>query len=230
MTWGIIGALDAEVALIRGNMKLGKTSEVYGCDYYEGTIGMEKVVVVCCSIGTINAAVCTSAMIREFGAEAVINIGIAGSTCQDLHILDVVLSEDVVFHDADLDILEKYYPFKRAFLADRRLCEEAIQAIEDLKEQGRSIRYRTGRIASGDTFVNDPAVKNRIIANFSPLCVEMEGAAVGQVAAMNNVPFLVIRTLSDNADEAADETYDNFLERAADNSANIVLRMIQNQA
>lgn len=228
MTWGIIGALDKEVALIREKMQVHKTVELYGSSYSIGKIGSQDVVVVCCSVGTINGAACAAAVIREFGADVVVNIGISGSLCKELKILDVVVSDHVLFHDADRDILEKYYPFRRQFTADEKLvalCTEVLDCMPD-----RSFAYKVGRIATGDMFVNDKKAKERIVAKFSPLCVEMEGAAIGQVAMMNATPFLVIRTLSDNADDDADEAYDNFLELAAHNSATIVLAMINRYA
>jgi len=224
LTWGIIGALDAEVALIRGEMTGVEEQTIYGCTFYAGCVGGCRVVVVCASIGTINAAVCTSTLIREFGCGAVVNCGIAGNVSKDLGIMDVVLSSDVVFHDADLPMLAKYYPFRTSYTADEKLLELARRVIDALP--GRSFTYRVGRVATGDLFVQSPVDKRRIVETIQPLCVEMEGAAVGQVAYMNNIPFLVIRTMSDNADENANDSYDEFLEKAAVNSSRIVLGMI----
>ena len=228
MVWGIIAALDQEIALVLEQMQIRKTVELYGSKFYIGTVRGRQVVAVCCSIGTINAAVCTSSIIREFGADVVVNVGIAGSLCPELHVLDVVVSDEVAFHDADLDIIEKYYPFRRSFSADSKLLSLCTGVLDSMP--GRSFAYKVGRIASGDVFVNDRTVKERITKLLQPLCVEMEGAAIGQVAAMNGKPFLVIRTLSDNADESADQTYDDFLERAAYNSASIILSMLEQYA
>lgn len=225
MTFGIIGALDEEVRLIRERMQVDKEDEVYGSTFYTGSYAGQKLVVVCGSIGTINAAVCTSVIIREFGADMVVNVGIAGSLCEELHILDVVVSSEVAFHNADLDIIEKYYPFSNKFVADVALSKLCIRAMESIP--ARNFQYRVGPIASGDRFVADSATKEDIINRLNPLCVEMEGAAVGQVASMCGKPFLIIRTLSDNADESAEESYDNFLELAAQQSAHIILRMIK---
>lgn len=224
MIWGIVAALDEELRLIVDAMVTERKEKTYGVDFHIGTIGKTKVVAVCCSIGTINAAACASVLIREFGAEAVVNVGVAGSTCPELKILDVVLSSDVAFHDAQLEIIEKYYPFKSSFPADSDLL---VLAQESIAAMNAEFRCKVGRIVSGDVFVSDPAVKQDIIDRCNPLCVEMEGAAIGQIAYMNGVPFLVIRTLSDNAGDGAEEHYDNFLERAAHNSANIILGMLR---
>lgn len=225
MKWGIIGALDAEIASIHEAMEPEDTIELYGSHYYLGKLEEHDIVAVCGGVGTINAAICTNAVIREFGAQVIINLGIAGSSSTDLRILDVVIGDDVMFHDADLDILAKYYPFRRSFATDARLRMLAVNAIESLP--GRDFEWKIGRVASGDAYITSRQRKNSIIARCHPACIEMEGAAVAQVSFMNNTPFLVVRTLSDNADENTDENYNNFLERAANNSARIVMQMLR---
>ena len=140
-----------------------------------------------------------------------------------LNILDVVISREVGFHDQDAVMLN-YYP-KRAFFptdpALCALCERACAAIPEMAG-----RYRTGRIVSGDVFVNDAAVKQSIRDRYEPDCVEMEGAAIGHAAFMYEKPYLVIRTMSDAADDNADETYDDFIGEAARTSATIILKML----
>lgn len=224
MTFGIIGALDEEVRLIKERMQVDREVQTYGCTYYIGTYAGHGVVAVCCSVGTINAAVCASTVIREFGADVVVNVGIAGSLSKELRVMDVVVSDKVTFHDADLDIMEKFYPNQRMFHADealRALCLGVLEAMTD-----RPFSYKVGLIATGNVFVNESARKEDIVRRLEPLCVEMEGASIGQVAYMNGKPFLVIRTMSDNADDEADDTYDNFMVRAAQVSAELILRMI----
>lgn len=228
MVWGIIGALDKEVELIKEKIALRETAELYHSPLYLGAYRGHDVAVACCGIGKVNAAVCASAMIREFHVDAIVNIGIAGSMSAGLGALDVAVSEAVAFHDQDPDLFERYYPYRRRFDADQGLLRTCIEALEGMGD--RSFAYKTGLIASGDIFVNDSAAKAGIAGHLSPICVEMEGAAVGEVAFMNNTPFLVIRTLSDSADDDADTAYDNFMELAAENSARIVLRMMDIRA
>ncbi len=224
MVWGIIGALDAEVALLVNQMNVSGQKELCGCTYYTGKIDKTDVVVVCCSIGKINAAVCANNLILEFGADLVVNVGIAGNTDKQLGILDVVISSDVVCHDTDLELMERYYPYRRTYMADAGLIEKCKLACRNIKD--RNFNYKVGRIASGDIFVSDSVTKNDIISRLAPSCVEMEGASIGQVAFMHGKPFLIIRTMSDTADESADNLYDNFMELAATNSASILLGMI----
>lgn len=225
MVWGIIAALEAELAHILAVMDLDQTETAYGVDFHVGTVEGVPVVAVCSSIGTINAAVCTSTLIREFGAEAVVNIGVAGSTCGELSIFDVVLGGELVFHDSQTDFLTNYYPFRNSFPADPGLLRLAEHSISLMWE--RQFRHRVGRIATGDVFVSDPQMKEDIVRRCAPLCVEMEGAAVAQVAYMCAVPCLVIRCLSDDAAEGAKVSFQNFVDQASRNSADIVLGMLR---
>jgi len=225
MIWGIVGALEEEIELLKEQMELEKTVDVYGCRFYQGTLRNHGVVLVCCGVGTINATVCTSVMIREFHATAVVNVGIAGCTSPDLDVLDVVIADELVFHDADLDILEKYYPFRSSFPTDEALRNIAVKAIESLPE--RSFQYKIGRIATGDAYVTDSARKEDIVHRTAPLCLEMEGAAVAQTAYMNGVPCLVIRSMSDKADEDADLSFETFCKQAANHSAIILMEILR---
>lgn len=225
MTWGIIAALPAELELIIGAMRTERTHEAFGVRYHIGKIGGARVAAACCGVGTINAAACAAVLVRELGATALVNTGAAGSTSPELGMLDVAISSEVAFHDADTDFMKHYYPHCESFAADPGLIALAQRSIDALPSRG--FAYKIGRIATGDVFVNDPALKADIIARLRPLCVEMEGAAVGQVAHMGGVPFLVIRSVSDDAGQGADVSFEDFLERAAHNSAAIVLGMIE---
>ena len=217
MKWGIIAALDAELELILEAMEAESTLEAYGVRFHIGKIAGREVVAVRSNIGTINGAACAGVLVRELGAQSVVNIGASGSTCDDLDILDVVVSNEVVFHD-------KYQPCQTSFPADAgmiALAERSIAAMES-----RSFSYKVGRIATGDMFVGDLETKNDIIARVNPLCVEMEGAAIGQIAHMSGVPFLAIRSISDKSDGNAAVSFESFLGRAAANSAAILLGMM----
>lgn len=221
MAWGIIGALDKEVELVKNSMNVEKTVKLYGSEWYIGEYRSQKLIVACSGIGKVNAAVCASTMIREFGAKAIVNIGVAGSMTDELGVLDVALSESVAFHDLDADMFSRYYPYMREFTADKALLSACQTVLE-----AKSLTYRSGRIATGDIFVSDKAVKADIATRLSPVCVEMEGAAIGEAAYMNGVPFLVIRTMSDSADDEAEISFDDFIEKAAVVSAGIVLGLI----
>jgi len=224
MVWGIIGAMDTEIAMVRNRMDLEDIVEVYGSSFYRGRIYGIDVVLVCCHVGTVNAAIITSILIREFGASKVINVGIAGSTTTELHILDVVIADELVFHDADTEVLARYYPFRHSFPTDQYLRMLAVEAIHSLED--RSFHWKMGRIASGDVFVCDSGCKKQIMHRCNPLCIEMEGAAIAQVALMSRVPFLAIRSLTDNADEDTEDSYNCNLDQAAENATRVLLQML----
>lgn len=224
MVWGILGALDEEVALIREKMDVKQSVDLFGTTFYKGFIDDKEVVLVCSGIGKVNAAICANTVLREFGADLIINIGIAGAMKTGLKVLDVVLSREVGFYDQDR-VLLKYYPKKEFFEGDSHLlalCERACSLIPEVRG-----KHHTGTIMSGDQFVNTSETKQKILDSFTPTCVEMEGAAVGQAAYMNGKPFLIIRTMSDTADDSADNAYDNFIHLAAEFSAKIILKMLE---
>ena len=223
MKIGIIGALSEEVRLVREKMAVSSQQELLGTTFYMGHFENHEIVLVCCGVGKVNAAACAQTVIREFGAEAVINIGIAGAMAHGLRAMDVVISSEAAFHDQDA-IMLKYYPQREFFEADPRLIALCKRACEESSLHGKAI---CGRVITGDVFVNDRETRDRLFSRYSPACTEMEGAAIAHVCYMNQVPFLIIRTMSDAADDEADESYDNFIEDAAQQSAGIVLKMLE---
>lgn len=225
MVWGIIGALDEEIRLIKEQMSVTEEKKIYGSTFYKGKLYNQDVVLVCCSIGKVNAASCAGIVLREFGADLVINIGIAGAAAKNLEVLDVVISKEAVFHDILSGFMDKYYPNTSVFKADERLIKLASQVCDEM--ENKNFKYMVGRIATGDVFVDKKETKDRIVEICNPDCLEMEGAAIAQLAYMNNKPFLIIRSMSDNADDNAETSYDNFIELAAHNSATIIMNMIK---
>lgn len=221
--WGILGALDREVALLREQMQVQQTEEALGTTFLSGELCGRQVVVACCGIGKVNAAACAAYLLFVKGCDALVNVGIAGAVGQGLKTLDVVISRELCFHDQDAVML-KYFPARQFFMADEAL--RAACAAVCARPGMLAGAWREGRIATGDKFVADRAAREAIIAAVAPDCVEMEGAAIAHVAFAAGKPCLVIRTMSDCADDAAAVTYDDFLERAADQSARIILGML----
>ena len=208
MRYGIIGALDEEIALVKEQMTEVKEHKLYGRSFYTGRIGEKEIVLVCCGVGKVNAALFANAVIREFHAEAVINIGIAGAIGAGIGVMDVVLSTEAAFHDQ----------------ADPALLALAQMACEGVTIHGKVV---SGLIVSGDRYVTDNAIKQSLRERFDPCCTEMEGAGIAHASFVNDTPFLIIRTMSDSADEGADDSYDNFIDVAAHQSAAIVLKMLE---
>lgn len=225
MVWGIIGAMDAEVALLREKMEIEQTQERSGLTFYQGRLAGQRVIVVVCSIGKVNAALCAQTLVQVYGVDRLINTGVAGALDSRLDIFDVVVSDGLCYHDADLDIFRRYPPFCAEYKADPAMVELAVQACS--QTSGRAFHCFVGKIVSGDQFVSETALKESIVRRFAPMCVEMEGAAIGQVAVANRVPFVVIRSMSDKADDSAGVSFDEFAPKAAEHSANIIITMLQ---
>ena len=135
------------------------------------------------------------------------------------------LSRDLVFHDYDWKLQEKYHPHTSRFPGDPKLIELAKKALEQIP--GRDYQYKLGRIATGDVFVDDEDLRRSIIERTEPDCVEMEGAAIALVAYSNQIPCLVIRCMSDNANGDAGMSFDTFEKIAADHSAKLLLSMLE---
>ncbi|HIZ56906.1 MAG TPA: 5'-methylthioadenosine/adenosylhomocysteine nucleosidase [Firmicutes bacterium] len=222
---GILGAMQVEVEMLITRLKNKQTYEYAGCTYYAGELEGTPVVIATCGIGKVCAACRTQAMLDHFDIRAVINTGIAGGMQPDLSPCDIVISTDVVYHDMYGIEHEELVPAMPADPALRAAAEKACAALD----QGKS-RYYSGRIASGDQFIADSRMKAEILAAHHPFCVEMEGAAIAHCCTMNQMPFVVIRTISDNADDHAEFNYNAFEVEAANISAAIVCKMLSYHA
>ena len=225
MTWGIIGAMDSEVALLKERMQLERTEERSGLTYYIGTLAGKDVIVVTCSVGKVNAALCAQTLAQVYHVDRLVNTGVAGALDIRANIFDVVVSEELCYHDASLGILERNPPYTSTYTADFLLVKWAVEACCEVADGKFSCFI--GRIVTGDRFISDAAVKADIVERFKPMCVEMEGAAVAHVATANKIPFVVIRSMSDKADDSADMSFDEFAPKAAENSAQIIIKMLE---
>lgn len=218
MIIGIIGAMQLEIEEILN--KLEDTSERITANnkYYLGKLHNVDVVITSCGVGKVNAASCTQVLISEYKVDYVINTGIAGSMDDKVKIGDVVISSDVVHHDVRPNQLIRFYPYEEIFKSDEGLIEIAVNAVDEYDLVG----YHVGRIVSGEAFIESSSQKNKIKEVFKPLCVEMEGSAIGHVAYANDIPFLIIRSISDNADDEATINYNEFELRTAKQSAELL--------
>ena len=227
-TIGIIGAMEVEVAILKEKMDDVRIIKKASMDFYEGIIAGKKVVVVRSGIGKVNAGICAQILADVFSVDAIINTGIAGSLNKNINIGDIVLSTDVVQHDMDatgFGYRKGQIPQMPVFFfnADDNLRRLAAEVC---KEVNPDIQVFEGRIASGDQFVCDQDVKNRIVSEFSAYATEMEGAAIGQAAYLNEIPFLVVRAISDKADGSAQMDYSEFEKAAVDHSVRLTLNML----
>ena len=226
-TIGIIGAMDEEVALLREKSEIIAAKNILGSDFYMAKYNGKSIVIVKCGIGKVNAAICAQVLIDHFAVDCVINIGVAGAVFKDLKIGDVVISTDTVQHDVDTsafgDPVGTIPRMEESFFkADEKLIELAKAAGEQCTDH----EVYTGRIASGDQFISSTEQKNRIWKLFGAYCAEMEGAAIGHACFLNKVPFVIIRSISDNADGEAGMSFAEFTQKAALNSTKMVEKLL----
>ena len=228
-TIGIIGAMEEEVAILKEKMSEVTVLKKAGMEFLKGILGGQQVVVVRSGIGKVNAGICTQILADVFQVNAVINTGIAGSLKAEINIGDIVLSTDTMQHDVDArefgyEIGQVPRMDTRTFPADNRLRETALQVCRKVNPE---IQVFEGRVASGDQFVADKETKEKIIANTQAYCTEMEGAAIGQAAYLNGIPYLVIRAISDKADDSAHMDYPAFEKEAIRHTVNLVENMMK---
>ena len=223
---GIIGAMQVEVELLLSAMENKTEKTVAGSTFYEGMLEGLDAVVVQCGVGKVNAAICAQILCDCFGVTHLVNTGIAGSLCADLDIGDLVVSTDAMYHD--FDCVNFGYPYGKvpgmdviSFPADETMIGYAFAAAEAVNPG----HTKKGRIASGDQFVAVKELKNRIIANTQGLCTEMEGASIAQTAYRNGLPFVILRAISDKADDSAEMDYPTFEAIAADRCARVTMAM-----
>lgn len=221
---GIIGAMELEVETLKSQMKVEEIITRASMEFYTGTLDNTKVVVVKSGIGKVNAALCVQILVDVFQVTHIINTGIAGSLCADLDIGDIVISSDVVHHDVDLRFFG--YPLGevpgmgfREFKADESMITLANECCKIVNPEKT---VKVGRIVSGDQFIGNKQVKENLIDNFHGLCVEMEGASIAHSSYLNNIPFIIVRAISDKADDSAVEDYPTFERKAAEYCAKLV--------
>ena len=225
MRLGIIGAMQMEIENLQPSIKDSVKETISGISFVKGEIDGIEVVAAVSGVGKVFAAVCTEIMILHFGVDHVINIGVAGSLVKDLKVLDVAVATSAVQHDMNTSALGDPLGLVSGinvinFEADKELNEVVCQALTDM-----GIAHETGVIASGDLFVDTDKQRNKIHMNFNAMAADMEGGSIAHVCYINNVPFTLIRSISDADGSAMD--YNTFAGKAAQQSIAIVLEVIE---
>lgn len=226
---GIIGAMEQEVATLKAHMTDVSVTERAGMSFYQGVLQGKEVVVVQSGIGKVNAGMCTQILADVFQVSGIVNTGVAGSLRAEINIGDIVLSTDAVQHDMDATVFG-YNPGQvpgmkiTAFPADQKLLELAKDCCSRVNPE---IQTFSGRVVSGDQFVSEAAKKAWLIETFAGSCTEMEGAAIAQAAYLNQIPYLVIRAISDKADDSASMDYEEFEAQAIVNSVRLMEEMVR---
>ena len=226
---GIIGAMDLEVEKLIEAMEQKEEITFGKRKFYKGKLEGTDVVLAKCGVGKVNAALTVQMMVDKFGITDIINTDVAGSLNEKIDIGDIVLATNAVYHDMEaiafgyergqvpqMDVFE--FPTSKELID---IAEEACKKVNP------DVKVFKGRVASGDQFIADKETKNCIVKYFSPLCVEMEGAAMAHAAYVNNINCLIIRAISDKADDSAEMDYPTFEKKAAVHCAGMVREMMK---
>ena len=228
MMIGIIGAMEEEVAALKEIMEIEEQVTYASMNFCKGKLCGKDVVVVRSGVGKVNAGICAQILVDKFNVDVLINTGIAGSLDAKIDIGDVVISTDLVEHDMDASVfgdpvgqVPRMDTF--AFPADPVLVGKAMAANE---EANPDIKTFAGRIVSGDQFVSSSEVKDRLVSLFGAKCTEMEGAAIAHAAYLNKVSCVIIRAISDKADNSATMDYPTFEKKAIQHSVRLVQNLL----
>ncbi len=229
MKIGIIGAMESEVSALKDAMNTERVVTKAGMNFYEGTLQGAEAVVVQSGVGKVNAAMCVQILADLFQVTHVMNTGVAGSLNADLDIGDILVSVQAIQHDMDVTALG-YEPGripgfeKREFIADAEMADAVAAAC---RRANPDVNIVKGCVLSGDQFISSAEVKERLITQFHGDCAEMEGASIAQAAALNGIPFVIIRAISDKADGSAEMDYPSFEIQAAEHCAKMVLEFVK---
>ncbi|SET23694.1 5'-methylthioadenosine/adenosylhomocysteine nucleosidase [Anaerobranca gottschalkii] len=226
---GIIGAMDEEVQLFKEQMENIEIVSKAGMEFYKGILFGKELVLVRCGIGKVNAAICTQILVDHFSVDKIIFTGVAGGLHPEIEVGDIVISTDCVQHDFDATAFgyklgEIPRLNKVEFAADQgliQLAEESAKSIPDFPKVFK------GRILSGDVFVADKEKALMLGEKLGGYCVEMEGAAVAQACYLNDIKFVIIRSMSDKADGSAHHDFATFVEYSANNALKLVKAMLE---
>lgn len=227
MKIAIIGAMEEEVSLLRAHIEGRSEETIAGCEFTFGKLHETDVILLRSGIGKVNAAMSTTILLEKYKPDLIINTGSAGGTNPELNVGDAVISTEVRHHDVDVTAFDYEYgqvpQLPAAFLADEKLISIAEAAAKELDH----FQVVRGLIASGDSFMDDPERVKFIQTKFEHVqAVEMEAAAIAQVAHCFAVPFVIIRSLSDIAGKQSEISFDQFIDKAATNSATLVMKMV----
>ncbi|MGV3026341.1 5'-methylthioadenosine/adenosylhomocysteine nucleosidase [Clostridium thermobutyricum] len=228
MVIGIISAMSEELELLLNDMEIEEKTHKANMTFHKGKVWGKDVVAVVSGIGKVNAAVCTQILISEYKVNSVINVGVAGGIGKDIYPGDVVVAENLVQHDMDTTVFgDAHGQVPRLdtfdFTCDKELVRLAKLACDEIKE----INTFSGRIVSGDQFIASVDKIKWLESEFGAAACEMEGASIAHVCYLNSIPFVIIRSISDNANNGAHMDYEKFIPIGVKNSTTILKAMIE---
>ncbi|MBU5488134.1 5'-methylthioadenosine/adenosylhomocysteine nucleosidase [Clostridium sp. MSJ-8] len=229
MKLGIIAAMSEELDLLLQDMQLTNKQNIANITFNEGTLFGKDVVAVVCGIGKVNAAICTQILITSFDVDKVINVGVAGGVKKDIYPGDIVVSDSLVEHDMDCSVFgDAIGQIPRMDTFDFKADTSLISLAKDACSKLENVKSYIGRIVSGDQFIASPEKVQYLEKQFNASACEMEGASIAHVCYSNNVPFVIIRAISDNANNGAHMDFEKFTPIAVKNSTAIIKEMVSN--
>jgi adenosylhomocysteine nucleosidase len=228
MTIGIIAAMAEELEILLKDLSLEDKKEKANMTFHKGSLYGKEVVAVVCGIGKVNSAICTQILVSEYNVDKVINVGVAGGIGKDIYPGDIVVAENLVQHDMDTTAFgDKMGQIPRLDTFDFKCDEQMVAYAKKSCEQIPELNSFTGRIVSGDQFIANVEKIQWLDKEFGAISCEMEGASIAQVCYLNSIPFVVIRSISDNANNGAHMDYQNFIPIAVKNSTRILKQMLE---
>ncbi|MCI8332599.1 MAG: 5'-methylthioadenosine/adenosylhomocysteine nucleosidase [Clostridiales bacterium] len=226
---GIIGAMQIEIQDLIDNMQQAEQQTISGVTYWHGTIGEQEAVAAVCGIGKVFAALCAQTMILHYHPTCLINIGVAGGLSPSLHIGDIVVADKICQHDIDTtalgDPLGLISGINQVFLP----CD--ANRTEAFYQTAKTCHFPVwkGTIASGDCFIANSEKKALLQQHFGAIACEMEGGAIGQICYVNQIPFCLIRAISDGAGDGAESDYQTFVKKSAVHMQQMIKQYVKNK-
>lgn len=228
MTIGIIAAMAEELEILLKDVTLEEKTEKANMTFHKGKLYGKDVVTVVCGIGKVNSAICTQILASEYKVDRIINVGVAGGIGKDIYPGDIVVAENLVQHDMDTTAFgDKMGQIPRLDTFDFKCNEEMVSIAKKACESIPELNSFTGRIVSGDQFIANIEKIQWLDKEFGAISCEMEGASIAQVCYLNSIPFVVIRSISDNANNGAHMDYQKFIPVAVKNSTRILKQMLE---
>jgi len=222
MKIGIIFALDEEIEALKKEITITSKEQVYDLTFYTGSIDKITCILVKSGVGKVNAARTTQIMIDRFNISYIFNIGVAGGLNKSLKIGDIVIGEKLVQHDFDITA----FNHEKGYIPNIGIYTKSDSNLVSLAKEVIG-NCHLGVIASGDIFCTEDSMSQKINKKFQALCVEMESASIAQVARLSQVPFLVIRSISDIPGQTSLTTYEEFLEENCQKVARALKNIIK---
>ncbi len=228
MIIGIIAAMNEELEILLKDMHVQSTEEKAKMTFNKGSLWGKEVIAVVCGVGKVNAAICTQILASEYKVDTVINVGVAGGIGKDIYPGDVVIANNLVEHDMDTTAFgDKHGQIPRLdtfdFKCDEKLVKIALEACDEAKD----IKTFLGRIVTGDQFVANIEKIQWLSSEFEAFACEMEGGSIAHTCYLNSIPFVVIRSISDNANNGAHMDFEKFVPIGVKNSTTILEKMIK---